>query len=228
MKHKILLPLFLLIECGLWIAIQHIGGRLNAILSFGSILLALVMVTLRYAKTAEWRLTALALALTVCADFCLVLCQPMQQLGGMLFFVCVQACYFCRIHMLLEGKTRLASLLSHIVLSLLGILLPILVLGKGADLVAIAAIVYILNLLANIVFAYLAGDKTSRLLPIGLTLFILCDIFVGFAMMEGYLPIPEGSSLHFLAYPPFNAAWLFYVPAQALLAISTRLPQKSA
>ena len=222
MKHKTLSTLiFLLAEGALGVAIQLTGGRLCALLSFGSILLAFGMIAIRHTPTTEWRLTALALFLTLCADTCLVLCDPPQRLLGMIFFLGVQACYFRRTHILLSGGARRASLYSHAALAVLGVVLPLLVLGKGADALSIVSIVYVLNLLDNIIFAFLVKSKTSILLPLGLVLFILCDLFVGFGMLETYLPLAPDSFFYHLAHPSFNVAWAFYVPAQTLLALST-------
>ena len=49
----------------------------------------------------------------------------------------------------------------------------------------------------------------------------MCDLFIGFNIMSSsYIELSPGTFLYFLAYPGFNIAWLFYVPSQALIAIS--------
>jgi hypothetical protein len=58
-----------------------------------------------------------------------------------------------------------------------------------------------------------------------LALFICCDVCIGLSLIEGYLPLSKGSLLYHLAHPGFNLAWVFYVPSQALLALSL-LPGK--
>ena len=75
------------------------------------------------------------------------------------------------------------------------------------------------NLIVNVAFAFVKF-KRDCVLAIGLLLFLLCDFFVGMSMIGGYLPIEEGTFIYHLAHPSFNAAWLFYVPSQALLASS--------
>ena len=39
---------------------------------------------------------------------------------------------------------------------------------------------------------------------------------------SGYLPIEEGSVLNEILYPGFNLSWLFYLPSQVLLSLSSR------
>ena len=60
-------------------------------------------------------------------------------------------------------------------------------------------------------------------MAVGLLLFLLCDVFVGFSVLGEYLTVSEGTFAYFLAHPGFNAAWLFYVPAQTLLGLNVMI-----
>ena len=78
---------------------------------------------------------------------------------------------------------------------------------------------YYANLILNIVFAFLGG-RGLRLMAVGLVFFALCDTVIGLIVMKAYLPIPPDAFLYRILYPGFNLAWVFYVPSQALLALS--------
>ena len=66
----------------------------------------------------------------------------------------------------------------------------------------------------------MAGRK-MLVFAIGLAFFALCDASVGLSTMaELYIKVSEGSVLYSIIHPGFNLAWVFYVPSQALIAIS--------
>ena len=65
--------------------------------------------------------------------------------------------------------------------------------------------------------------RKNKLLPIGFVLFILCDTVIGLQVASGgYLPIAEGSWLYKLIFPSYPLSWVFYLPSQVLIALSTR------
>ncbi len=65
-----------------------------------------------------------------------------------------------------------------------------------------------------------ASYKRRLLVLVGLTLFLLCDFFVGMECIDEYISLSEGSFFYYLSNPPINLAWVFYVPSQAILALS--------
>ena len=92
-------------------------------------------------------------------------------------------------------------------------------LGTAADAVAIVSMFYYANLLVNIVFAF-CQPHVTRLLAIGLTLFILCDTLIGLSCLDAYVAISEDSFIWKLIHPGFDLAWAFYLPSQTLIALS--------
>ena len=79
-------------------------------------------------------------------------------------------------------------------------------------------------MLCNVVFAFLSFSQ-NPLLAIGLVLFALCDTVIGLDLLDAYLPAFRDSAINKLLHPGFNLAWMFYLPSQALLAISL-LPER--
>ena len=95
------------------------------------------------------------------------------------------------------------------------------VLGKNADAVAILSVLYYANILLNMVMAFIKFKKFP-MLAIGFLLFILCDTVIGLQVASGgYLPIKPGSALYQFLWMPINLAWLFYLPSQVLIALSS-------
>ena len=60
----------------------------------------------------------------------------------------------------------------------------------------------------------------NPLLAIGLVLFILCDTVIGLSLIDTYLPVAKDSLMYRIIFPGFDLAWAFYLPSQALLAVS--------
>ncbi len=217
---------FITAEAILCILIQTVGGRANAYLSFGAILLACAFVFVFFDKGIDFALSAEALIFTVIADFFLVLLEPRQQLFGMIAFLIVQACYFGKIMLLSDSRVKNTV---HFAVrggvSIIVVAVTVFVLNDACDALAVISMLYFANLVLNVIFAFIEA-RANSLLPAGLLLFMLCDIFVGLSMLDGYLTVTEGSFIYKLAHPGFNAAWLFYVPAQTLLALAANKKQQ--
>lgn len=211
---------FLIAELTLGILLQVLDGRACVWCSYAAVVLACLFAFLFFSRTPRYYLTQVALLTTVCADYFLVLQGAKEKLVAMLFFSLTQLCYFgCIYFTETSKKTRTVHAILRVLVPLPTILVTLLVLGKGADAVALVSMFYFANLLLNVVFAFLLGEKLP-LLAIGLLLFACCDVFVGLSLIEGYLPLTESSLIYRLAHPGFNLAWVFYVPSQALLALS--------
>lgn len=221
------IAIFCAAELALGILVQITSGRTLIYVSFAAVLLAFAFAALQFKATSRWALTQIALLFTVFADYFLVVRGAKQQFLAMLFFSVVQLAYASRLFLETDKKIlrRLhVALRIGVPLAVLGVTL--IVLGKNADGVALISMFYFANLALNVIFAFLQW-KRSRLLALGLALFLCCDVFIGFSLIEGWLPLTKGTFLYALAYPGFNAAWLFYVPAQALLALSVLPKSKS-
>ena len=220
LMRKLTCGAFLLAELTLGILLQVLSGRAVVWCSYAAVVLACLFAALFFSCTHTYYFTQAALLTTVCADYFLVLRGAEQKLVAMLFFSLTQLCYFGRIYFADKSKKRrTVHAILRALVPILTLTFTLLVLGKNADAVALVSMFYFANLLLNIVFAFLAGDRPP-LFAVGLLLFACCDIFVGLSLIEGYLPLAEDGFIYHLAHPGFNLAWVFYVPSQTLLSLS--------
>lgn len=204
--------LFFAAELILYGLILTQGGDVLVWSSFG----AIVLCFLYSIKGKGSGFLKAGLLCTVLADFCLVVCNPIQRLFGMIFFLCTQSFYAVQLHKRKKSKPilRLRQVLIVVIL-----LVAAVVLGKKADALAIISVCYYVLLVTNMIHAFSAKDW---LFGVALCLFILCDTVIGLQVAAGaYLPIAEGSLIHNIIFTDFNLAWLFYLPSQVLIAKRT-------
>ncbi len=208
---------FLLLEMILYCIIHTASGTTVVVAMFSSIVLCFVYALARGVKCAP--LIVGALACTVCADFFLVVCEPIEQLWGMVFFLGAQILYAIHLHRADRGRVLLlvrVGLVAAAVVAALGVL------RERTDALALVSMAYYANLIANILVSA-RRIKTAPLLFIGFVLFILCDTVIGLQVAaDAYLPIAEGMWLHRLLFASFNLAWVFYLPSQVCLALSEK------
>ena len=211
---------FLCIMAVLGVLLQVAQGSIPFNLRYTAIVLACVFCIL-FAKTSfSYLFTQLALVFTLRADYYLVYLDDIQQLPAMLCFSVVQIAYFLRLYREDRSKTRrLIHVILRASLSVAAIAVTLAVLGKNCDALALVSMFYYVNLILNAIFACM-DFKKNPIFAIGLILFILCDTVIGLSLIDTYLPIPEGSVMYKIISPGFDLAWAFYLPSQALLAIS--------
>jgi uncharacterized membrane protein YhhN len=212
---KKMTAIFIVLEAVLYALILTTGGKTLIWSEFISIILCFAFALLHWGKP----LMIAGLAMTVCADFCLVVCDPIQQLWGMVFFLGAQTFYAVLLHR--QGLRR-GLLIARLALSVAVEAVAILILGENTDALALVSMCYYVNLIMNMVCAFVRF-RDNRLMAIGFVLFILCDTVIGLQVAAGgYLPIPEGSLIHSLIFSGFHLSWFFYLPSQVLLALSSR------
>ena len=158
------------------------------------------------------KLVPLALALTAGADWFLLVrndCYPL----GIALFLCVQTAYYLRLRR--GGAPAAYPLRAGLAL---GTELGLYILHLANPLNLLAGL-YFSQLLSNTILAWTVKGRPGRLFALGLALFVGCDVCVG---LFNALPAPS---------PLYSAAsvgmWLFYLPSQALIALSA-LPEKEA
>lgn len=206
---------FLLIEAILYYFLLTSSGNVQSTTMYLSIILCFVFAALTCKK--DTLLILAGLAFTLGADYCLVVAKPIEQLNGMLFFMGTQTMY--AIYLQLKSKNKLL-LIIRIALVVLAEAVAWFVLGDKLDPLAAVSMYYYANLIMNMVEAFMLFSQ-ERLLGIGFVLFLLCDTVIGLQVAAGgYLPIEAGSILHTIIFPPFNLAWVFYLPSQVLIALS--------
>ena len=221
----ILSVIFLSVEAALGVLLQTAQHLTPINLRYTAVVLACLFFILFAEKSLSFLFTMLALVCTVGADYFLVYSEEMQQLPAMLFFSVTQIAYFLRLYFEDKSKTRsLVHLICRAIISAVAVGATFAVLRDSADAVAVVSMFYYANLILNIVFAFIAFEKPG-VFAIGLLLFVLCDTVIGLSLINTYLPIPEGSFIYKLINPGFDLAWAFYLPSQALLAISL-LPKR--
>ena len=214
-KNLLISTLFLLSEVILYGVILTSSGNLLIWSEFTAIVLCFLFALLRFTDP----LVILGLSMTVCADFCLVVCDPIEQLWGMIFFLTAQTFYGVKLHS--QGLHR-GFLIARLALSLSVEAMTVLILGENTDALALVSMLYYTNLVMNMVCSF-ARFWENRLLAIGFVLFILCDTVIGLQVASGgYLPIPEGTFIHKLIFSSFHLSWFFYLPSQVLIALSAR------
>lgn len=214
-KQRILFFCFLIAEAILYYFILTAAGTLLIASSYLAIVLCFLFALLHLRK--DNALKVAALACTVAADFFLVICTPIQQLWGMVFFLAAQIFYAIWLH--LSSRKKL-FLLIRVLLIIAIEVIAALILGSKLDALVIVSVCYYANLIISIIEAF-SLFKGNRLFAIGLVLFVLCDTVVGLQVAaDAYLPIAEGTLLHSILFSGFNLAWFFYLPSQVLIALS--------
>lgn len=167
-------------------------------------------------KTTDGRLVALALCLTVGADWFLLVRRgesQADQMAGIGLFIVVQLIYAFRLW-LLRGRRHCAPGLALRLVLLFFCCHQALVAysttcGAGINLFYIIfPIFYFLNLCLNAAEAFAQKKRTFAL---GLLLFVLCDVCVGTYNLGIFVSFTWWGS------------WLFYLPSQVLIVLSQEL-----
>ncbi len=210
--------IFVALEFSLGVIMHTADGKFPPF-AYMSIILAAAFNFLSVRNTPRFWFTVSALGLTLVADYFLVVMGSMYTVA-MAFFSMAQLSYAARVHTECGARLGIWHIFTRAILSMAAIVIPFLVLGEGVDALAVISVFYFANLLLNLVFSIINIRKFGGILPLGFFLFLLCDIFVGFGNLSGYLPIVEGTLAYWIAYPPINMAWVFYLPSQTLLGMS--------
>lgn len=213
---------FVAVELMLAFLLQFKGS----IFSFSSIALCFLFALSFFRKELDFVFTILALLSTVTADFFLVLISPQNQLAGMIAFLFTQSFYAIKLTITKQKLiTRISFLSIRLLASITIVIVTILVLKSSCDALAIFSVIYYVNLVVNTIYAFVCR---KWLFAVGLVLFALCDICIGLQIMSsGYLPIPSDSFIMKILYPGFNLPWVFYLPSQAIIALSVFFNRKT-
>ena len=221
----VLTVLFVLVECQLSYLVQR-GSEVIAAM-YSAVVLAVVFAAVSIARTPtlEYNFIRLGLGVTLLADYFLVLCVPARELAGVIVFCVVQMAYFAAL--VVSDKNRVRRMV-HITVrvGLCALIVPValLVLGDSVDTLAVWSAVYYVNLVCNMVFAFV-DFRRWWLFGFGLFAFALCDASIGFNfLVNGYLGAAEGSFLWLIADSDLNLAWIFYVPCLTMISLSTHFP----
>lgn len=205
------------------------SAALSSALKYAGLVLCLLIALLARPKGAApsslpwqiWAFTVLALVLTLAADLFLLFTH--HHAPGVAIFCCAQLVWLRRVtpsrraaavpqpRLFLPAAGCTAIVFGLCALFLLG--------AQNALLYTLSAwyAVLILTVTACTFCSHLP-QPGKRLAQAGMVLFLLCDICVVVFNLA-----PAGSLLYRMAAP---LMWLFYLPAQALLALSARVPSR--
>ena len=214
---------FILIELILCLLVQTTSSLANIVVSYSAIIIAFIFCLSNFNLEKAYILTLIGLLGTVFADLFLVVIEPRNQILAMIFFNITQLCYFIRLYFNhTTAKEKQIHLLIRSIAIIIAVTATILVLKNNTDLLSIISLIYYANLIINTVYAF-KQFKISKVFAVGLLCFCLCDLFIGFSILDqSYITIKENSLLYFLCHPGFNIAWLFYVPSQMFISLSTK------
>lgn len=217
-KRKIMNYVFISIELLLYILIFTTKSNMVSIYSYLSIVCAFAysLTFLEYKQNKSANLLRLGLLFTVIADFFLVLLGGYKE-AAMIAFSMTQISYAL---LLLEfTKYIKIELVVRAIGSLLTLVITLVVLKENIDFLALISMFYYFNLILNAIYSFI--HSPSNLFTIGLVLFIMCDTIIGLQNMINYLPIGEESLLYKIIFVPFNLAWVFYLPSQVLISLTS-------
>jgi len=217
-KRNIINITYILLESLLYILIFTNPFGLERIYSYSAIVLNFIyaLTFIQEFKGKKQLFLYLALFTTLIADYFLVLINGSKNIA-MTSFMFTQISYCLLI--LEYSKTKKWDLIIRGIGTVLSAIITFIVLKDKTDYLSVISVMYFFNLILNIIYSFI---KTPHLtLKLGLVLFILCDILIGFEVAaEGYLNISEQSFIYKITHLGFNLAWVFYLPSQVLLALT--------
>ena len=207
---------FVLLEVLLFPLIQCTPFSVSTFPAYFAIILVAIFALISIKGERDGHLIRLGIAFTLVADYFLVLSRD-SELEGVIAFIVVQVCYFA--YLFVREKrivVRIINVCSRVLLSAILVIVAIAVLGKSTDALSIVSVIYYGNLVANVIFAFMLG-KEERLFAIGLLLFSMCDLCIGFeTLFSSYF---DSSALDFFYGDHLNLPWVFYQPSQTLIAL---------
>ncbi len=218
---NIITIIFLILELILYFVVQITDNDLNTITKYLVVTFTFLYSLIYIKKEDKFYLIVVGLFFTLIADFFLVIIDPLYRELGLISFSITQIFYYLFIDHNLDKKLlKKLNLLLRITTTIVLLIIVKLMLKDDADFITLISVFYFLNLLINIIFSFLIKNK-SLVLSVGLILFALCDICVGFAATGTELfQLKEGTFLYFLANPTLELSYLFYIPSQVMIAIS--------
>lgn len=160
-----------------------------------------IILCLGYALLSGKKHRSVAMIFTLMADFFLLILDSHYEIG-LVSFIIVQFIYLYFLGNYDRGYFNMFLLIRGFIIAT-GTLL--LIIFKNLTLINELVLIYFSNLVLNTIQSYLLPN---RLLSIGLTLFVCCDICVGLHNIN-------------VAYTLATfLMWFFYLPSQVLIVIS--------
>ncbi len=188
--------------------------------SYSAIVICFLYALYYINRSNDHLILVVALFLTLLSDTCLIAIGNWRTLG-MIFFNFVQIAYALRFYQTYKHEIKRKSYLSvYIFANVMAQIIAYTVIKDSYDLLVFLSVSYGVNIIINCIFAWVKR-RTNLLMPIAFSLFILCDIMVMLGNAEGYLVISETGLIAKLLALPFDLAWLFYLPSQVIMCLTT-------
>ena len=170
-----------------------------------------------FRKQAHSKFLSLSFLFLICSDYYLLFMNDI--LFGLCSFFLVQVCIFLSLH-----PQRIRHCKTIFVVSMMGMsLCLVLVLAFQLEMIIPVASLYFLLFTYNLMTAFVRSRKESskqtHLLFLGMSLYYLCDIFVGIFNLSSYIPV-SGRCYEVLYAIASIGMWMFYLPGIVLIAIS--------
>ena len=212
---------FIAIQLAFYVIILGGFATNKSVMTFLPVITAFLYSVIILAKDKRSYFLAAALLFTVISDTFLMLVRPLHQDIAMVTFSIAQLLHFARLFVDINTKKeKIVQLATRFSLWVIVEIIAVIVTKGTFDIVVFLTVFYFVNLVMNFILSS-RYYKNSILLAVGFALFIGCDLVVGFSMGAGvYLDIPETSILYKLVNPTFDLTSFFYVPSQALIALS--------
>lgn len=212
-KQLSFVSLFILLETPFYVAVfSNIQNKAKIL--FASIFLVFVFTLFVLCIFKKNLYIFSAIFFTMLADACLEIFDKQYQIPALIFFIVAQTFYY-----LLIVKDYKNKRLIHLTRFGVSVLITLAVsLGniKNSNTITVLAVLYICFLIDNVVLAFVKFKK-NKLLSLGLTLFLCCDICLGFSLLGSFVNItnPLIKSIGSVD------CWIFYLPSQVILGISS-------
>lgn len=248
-QSRIKLWVFLAIQSGcygtfLFLDLKGERISLSTGIKFGVVLLCLVytILTREGNGSRDLSLVRSALFFTLVSDYIILFLPEEAYLSGVLTFIIVQQLYGIRLkgsdnrsEGLPEGKGAYTSLLLRLgtqLITAITILLLLRLVEVRMDSLLIASVFYFTCLVHNVINSIRIAvrrpyTKSNVFFAVGLVLFLLCDVNVGFFNMAAFIPC-SGAWIQLVYRLATILMWIFYAPSQVLIALSAaKYPLKS-
>lgn len=207
---------FITIEVLLFVVLMVTGSNT---ISFTSIGVAFGF-SLVQRKNNDGLLLSLSLLFALIAEYFLTIAQENLEIG-MAVFVVSQLINAIRLSAQNSPQSHIVHALIVLLLLTTGYLGCFIFVGINAPVLYWISILYFSLLLSNTIISFL-NYRNNPLFAIGLILFLFCDITIGIDYIGVIFHFENNIFFQFLESIPFNLPWLFYLPSQVLIALSTK------
>ena len=221
-KNPIYLFAFLAVELTAWLCVLFLPVAWVHYLSYSAVALSFLFALSLVEIKADTLFAILGLFFTCIADYFLVLQKKEGDLLAMCIFLCAQICYAARTFLISKNKLEKRLQVGiRVLLSVLGALITWLILREKTGALFIVSVVYYVNLLCSLVFAFIHFKlPRAKFMAFGLLSFACCDLSIGLHFVADVFSLPKMHFIRRILRGKKSFVDIFYPPSQALLGAS--------